>query len=81
MTTSSDTLAEDDILLQLVHLWLYFGLCIKWAAIAARVSRMLAELLGQDVPEGRLSRSLLRGTMNVLRRAIVVEKLSGKARN
>jgi hypothetical protein len=53
MTTSSDTLAEDDSLLQLVYPLAVVGFGIKWAAIAARVSRMLAQLSGQDVPGGR----------------------------
>jgi hypothetical protein len=53
MTTSSDTLAEDDSLLQLVYSLAVLGCGIKWAAIAARVNRMLAQLSGQDVPGGR----------------------------
>jgi hypothetical protein len=46
-------LAEDDILLQLFYSLAVLGFGIKWAAIAARVSRMLAQLSGQDVPGRR----------------------------
>ena len=43
-------MAEDDSLLQFVYPMAVVGFGIKWTAIAARVSRMLAQLSGQVVP-------------------------------